>query len=48
MELSDRQADPSLLLDTNCLQISCNWKVSNNKQFHDAFTLGVSSLEFKK
>ncbi|KAK9295668.1 hypothetical protein QLX08_010088 [Tetragonisca angustula] len=48
MELSDQQADSSLLLDTNCLQISCNWKISNNKQFCDAFTLGVSSLEFKK
>lgn len=49
MELSDQQADdPSLLLDTNCLQISCNWKISNNKQFRDTFTLGVSSLEFKK
>ncbi|CAD1479114.1 unnamed protein product [Heterotrigona itama] len=49
MELSDQPADDSsLLLDTNCLQISCNWKIANNKQFRDAFILEVSSLEFKK
>lgn len=49
MELSDQQVDDSSLsLDTNYLQISCNWKISNNKQLRDAFTLEASSLEFMK
>ncbi|XP_043601909.1 uncharacterized protein LOC122576100 [Bombus pyrosoma] len=49
MELSDQQVDDSSLsLDTNYLQISCNWKISNNKQLRDAFTLEASSLEFTK
>lgn len=46
--LDDRQADNSLPLDTNFLQISCNWQISNNKQFRDAFTVRASTQEFEK
>ncbi|XP_012345473.1 uncharacterized protein LOC105736245 [Apis florea] len=49
MELNlDQKVDDSLKLDTNFLQISCNWQISNNKQFCDTFTVKSSSLEFKK
>ncbi|OAD59285.1 hypothetical protein WN48_09551 [Eufriesea mexicana] len=49
MELSDQQVtESSMSLDTNFLQVSCNWQINNNKQFHDTFTVKISSLEFKK
>ncbi|XP_017878281.1 uncharacterized protein LOC108623922 [Ceratina calcarata] len=47
--LNDRQVDnTSFSLDTNCLQISCNWQITNNKQFRDALTLEASPKEFLK
>lgn len=47
--LNDRQVDiTSFSLDTDCLQISSNWQITNNKQFRDAFTLDTSSKEFHK
>ena len=40
MEVTNNgQNDNSLLLNKDFLQISCNWQISNNKQFHDAFTV---------
>lgn len=40
MEVTNNgQDDNSLLLNKDFLQISCNWQISNNKQFHDAFTV---------
>ncbi|XP_043247859.1 uncharacterized protein LOC122394789 [Colletes gigas] len=49
MELSnDVQVDNPLLLNKDFLQISCNWQMNNNKQFHDAFTVAAPSQEFEK
>ncbi|XP_006609072.1 uncharacterized protein LOC102681757 [Apis dorsata] len=48
LNLNQKVDDSSLKLDTNFLQISCNWQISNNKQFCDTFTVKSSSLEFKK
>ncbi|XP_076758747.1 uncharacterized protein LOC143428049 [Xylocopa sonorina] len=47
--LDDRQVnDSSLTLDANSLQISCNWQITNNKQFCDAFRAIASPQEFQK
>ncbi|CAL7937697.1 unnamed protein product [Xylocopa violacea] len=47
--LDDRQVNVSSLpLDANSLQISCNWQITNNKQFCDAFKAAASPQEFEK
>ncbi|XP_076650301.1 uncharacterized protein LOC143357663 [Halictus rubicundus] len=48
MELSNNQTinNPSAL-NKDFLQISCNWKIANNKQFHDVFTMTASDPELE-
>lgn len=37
--------DHSLLLSKDCLHITCNWQINNNKQFCDVFSLAPSCEE---
>ncbi|KZC12401.1 PREDICTED: uncharacterized protein LOC107190496 [Dufourea novaeangliae] len=49
MELSNEQkVNNSLVLNKDFLQTLCNWKITNNKQFHDVFTTTTSSKEEEK
>ncbi|XP_031843251.2 uncharacterized protein LOC116431640 isoform X1 [Nomia melanderi] len=46
MELSNNEkVDNPLELNKDFLQVSCNWQISNNRQFHDIFTTAPSSQE---
>ncbi|XP_076295981.1 uncharacterized protein LOC143216615 [Lasioglossum baleicum] len=48
MELPNNQTiDNSSALNKDFLQISCNWKITNDKQFHDVFTMTASDHEFE-
>ena len=44
MELSGgEKIDNSLSLSNEFLRVSCNWQITNNKDFHSAFTVAASS-----
>ncbi|KOC59875.1 hypothetical protein WH47_10574 [Habropoda laboriosa] len=46
--LNDREVDDTSVLCKHFLQISCNWQITNNKQYYDAFTVTASSQESEK
>ncbi|CAK9824320.1 hypothetical protein ANTRET_LOCUS2505 [Anthophora retusa] len=49
MELSNgQQVNDTSVLCKEFLEISCNWQITNNKQYYDAFTVAPSSQESEK